>query len=474
MTKTLFYNATVINEGAVIFGYILTEGQLIKSVGEMDELSSPEALGKLVEEADEAIDCRGKWVIPGVIDTHVHFRDPGLTEKADMATESRAAVSGGVTSFIDMPNTRPATTSMEAVEAKMDRAAQVSVANYGFFLGATNDNIKELLDADYSKVAGVKLFLGSSTGNMLVDSESTLSQIFGKVPALIAVHAEDEEVIRAARERLKAESPDGSIAVERHPDVRPREACVMATAHAISLAENSGARLHVCHISTADELRLIADAKGRGVKVTAETCPQYLMFDRNDFLTLGARVKCNPAIKEPSDRIALLRELHRGVIDTIATDHAPHLLSQKEGDALTAASGMPMIQFSLAAMLDLMRNDPSCDDLTPADVVELMCHAPARIFGIERRGFIRPGYYADLVVLGAPGARLADPETPWTPPRRITDDDAIGRCGWTPLAGRALADAPLLTMVSGSVAYRDGKFMESSPMPLRFTNHVQP
>lgn len=444
MNSKLFHNALLVNEGTVTRGWLLTEGDKIARIGHGD---MPEGLT-----ADEITDCGRAYLIPGVIDTHVHFRDPGLTEKADMATESRAALAGGVTSFIDMPNTKPATVSMEAVEGKMARAAEVSEANYGFFIGATNDNLDQLLRADYSRVAGIKLFLGSSTGNMLVDDNNTLDTLFAKAPALIAVHAEDEAIIRSSRDRLTAEHPEG-IPVEMHPDVRPREACIAATRHAIDLAERNGARVHICHISTADELQLIAEAKARGVKVTAETCPQYLMFDRNDFLRLGARIKCNPAIKEPADRIALLRELRPGgVIDTIATDHAPHLPAQKEGNALTAASGMPMVQFSLPAMLDLASSDPDAEGVDIARIVELMCHAPARLLDIDRRGYLREGYYADLAIV-APVAM---------PGRRITDADVVSRCGWTPLDGRTLGWEVRRTLVNGGngprpLAFRAGK-----------------
>ncbi|MDE6037348.1 MAG: amidohydrolase family protein, partial [Duncaniella sp.] len=374
---------------------------------------------------------------------------PRLTDKAHMTTESPAALAGGVTSFVDMPNTKPATVSMDAVEDKLARAAQVSAINYGFFIGATNDNIDTLLTADYSRTAGIKLFLGSSTGNMLVDDDNTLVTLFDRAPALIAVHAEDEAIIRAARERLSAEYPDG-IPVEMHPDVRPREACIAATRHAINLAERSGARVHICHISTAEELRLIAEAKARGVKVTAETCPQYLMFDRNDFLRLGARIKCNPAIKEPSDRIALLRQLRPGgVIDTIATDHAPHLPEQKQGNALTAASGMPMVQFSLTAMLDLMSSDPEAEGVDIARIVRLMCHAPASLLGIDRRGYLREGYYADLAIvrpLPMPG-------------HRVTDSEVVSRCGWTPLDGRTLGWEVVDTIVNGGTGPRPLAFI---------------
>lgn len=444
MNSKLFHNALLVNEGTVTRGWLMTKGDKIARIGHGN---MPQGLT-----ADEITDCGGAYLIPGVIDTHVHFRDPGLTDKADMATESRAALAGGVTSFIDMPNTKPATVSMEAVDGKMARAAEVSEANYGFFIGATNDNLDQLLRADYSRVAGIKLFLGSSTGNMLVDDSNTLNTLFAKAPALIAVHAEDEAIIRSSRDRLTAEHPDG-IPVEMHPDVRPREACIAATRHAIDLAERNGARVHICHISTADELQLIAEAKARGVKVTAETCPQYLMFDRNDFLRLGARIKCNPAIKEPADRIALLRQLRPGgVIDTIATDHAPHLTAQKEGNALTAASGMPMVQFSLPAMLDLASSDPDAEGVDIARIVELMCHAPARLLDIDRRGYLREGYYADLTIV-APVAM---------PGRRITDAHVVSRCGWTPLDGRTLGWEVRRTLVNGGngpkpLAFRAGK-----------------
>ncbi|MCM1355745.1 MAG: amidohydrolase family protein [Staphylococcus sp.] len=462
MSVTLLHNAEIVNEGKSYHGYVLTDGCFIVSTG--DEASLPAegegSFRSMTPRPDRVIDCCGAMLFPGVIDTHVHFRDPGLTEKADMATESRAAVAGGVTSFIDMPNTRPATVTAAALADKLDRAAEVSLANYGFFIGATNGNLPELLAADYSRTAGIKLFLGSSTGNMLVDDNSTLGRLFADAPAIIAVHAEDEAIIRASRERLLEEC-GGSIPVSRHPDVRPREACIAATRRAIELARRSGAHLHICHISTADELDLIKQAKADGVRVTAETCPQYLLFDRNDFDRLGARIKCNPAIKEASDRIALLRELlPGGVIDTIATDHAPHLLAQKEGDALTAASGMPMIQFSLRAMLELLDTEPQLDGLSPARIAQLMAHNPATIFGIDRRGFIRPGYYADLVLIEKPGSQTDT---------RVTDAEAESHCAWTPLAGMSLAHKIRLTMVNGEMAFTDGHFETPHAMPLRFS-----
>ncbi|HBI59477.1 MAG: dihydroorotase [Duncaniella sp.] len=456
MSRIVIYNALIVDDGRSREGYVVVEDAVITKVGTADEWRATE-----VAETDcpdtMLIDAGGNMLIPGAIDEHVHFRDPGLVQKADMATESMAAVAGGVTSFIDMPNTRPATVTMEAVEAKMARAAEVSVANYGFFIGATNDNLDQLLDADYTRVAGVKLFLGSSTGNMLVDNDSTLDRIFAEVPALIAVHAESESVIAASRERLMKEC-GGSVPVMRHPDVRPREACVEATRHAVELAGRHGSRLHVMHISTADELDFFTPGPIEGKRITAETCPQYLTFDRGDFERLGARIKCNPAIKERSDRDALRLAVADGRIDVIATDHAPHLLADKEGDALTAASGMPMVQFSLRAMLALAADGV----LSPEQVVEKMCNNPARLYGIDRRGFVREGYYADLVIVDPDGCR-----------DDVADAEVMSRCGWTPMAGRHLPAVVKMTMVNGKIVYRGGNLVDTSTkaaMPLKF-NH---
>ncbi len=432
--KTLYSNATIVNDGRCFRGWLLTDSDRIASMGE--------GVAPAEITADVVRDCTGLHLLPGVIDVHVHFRDPGLTEKGDIATESHAAVAGGVTSYFDMPNTRPATVTIADVKAKMERARDVSEANYAFFIGATDTNLDQLLEADYSRIPGIKLFMGSSTGNMLVDSESALDRLFAEAPAIIAVHAEDEAINRAARERLVAAHPEG-VPVELHPEMRPREACIEATRHAIALAERHGARLHVCHVSTAEELTLITEAKLRGVKVTAETAPQYLLWDQADFLRLGPRIKCNPSIKSASDRIALLRALRPGgPIDLIATDHAPHLPEQKKGDALTATSGMPMVQFSLPVMLDMVDNEPQCEGLTVADVVRLMCHAPANLFGIHDRGFLRPGAYADLSLV----ERL-----PLQKARTVTDADVLSRCGWTPLHGHTLTWRVVDTVVNGGV-----------------------
>lgn len=445
--KTVIYNARLVNEGAVFAGYLVIEGEFIAVAGEGNV---PE---ELLSEENILIDADGRLVMPGVIDEHVHFRDPGLTHKADMATESRAAVAGGVTSFIDMPNTNPVTTTVEAVENKMAHAAEVSCANYGFFIGATNSNIDELLAADYTKVAGVKLFLGSSTGNMLVDSDSTISRIFSEVPALIAVHAEDEAIISSNR-KLVVEKYGDDAPVELHPLIRSREACMEATRRAVEGAKKYGARLHVMHISTKEELALFSPGPIEGKRITAETCPQYLVFSDAQYATHGSRIKCNPAIKMPEDREALREAVGQGVIDVIATDHAPHLPEEKKGGALKAVSGMPMVQFSLPVMLSL-----SAEGVFPVEkVVETMCHNPARLYGIERRGFLRPGYYADVVLVDDNCESYS-----------VTSDMVLSKCGWSPLEGAPLSAKVDMTWVNGNLVWRYGVlFGGTHGKPLRF------
>lgn len=443
----LIHNARVVNEGRIYMGWVLIRGQLIADMGE-DEVPD-----EIMAMAATVIDARERILMPGCIDTHVHFRDPGLTEKADMSTESRAAVAGGVTSFIDMPNTRPATTTRALVEQKMERAAEVSVANYGFFIGATADNLPELLEADYTRIAGVKLFMGSSTGDMLVDSESAVDRIFREVHALIAVHAEDEQLLRQRRDAV-VERYGENLEMEFHPVIRSHEVCRRATERAVALARQHGARLHVCHVSTADELQYFTPGPVDGKLITAETGPQYLVFTDEHYAMLGARIKCNPAIKRPADRDALREAVVDGRIDSIATDHAPHLLEQKRGTALTAVSGMPLIQFALPVMLSLVSEGV----FTMPLVVEKYAHNPARIFGIDRRGFIRRGYYADLVLLD-------DDCEPYT----ITDQWAVSRCGWTPFSGLSLNIRVDCTWVNGTAAYRHGViFTANRGLPLRF------
>ncbi|MCM1348082.1 MAG: dihydroorotase [Firmicutes bacterium] len=445
--RTLIHNVIVVNEGTARPGYVLTEGELIAATGEGDP--DPELM-----EGCEVIDGRGRLLLPGVIDTHVHFRDPGLTHKADMESESRAAVTGGVTSFIDMPNTKPATVTVEALEKKLERASQASMANYGFFIGATANNIEELKSVDYTRCAGVKLFMGSSTGGMLVDSTDVMRNIMEQVPALMAVHAEDEALLKANREAVVARYGE-NLEMEFHPVIRNHAVCYSASAKAVAMARELNHRLHLLHVSTAIELDLLSPGPVDEKLITAETCPQYLAFSDEQYAMLGARIKCNPAIKRPADRDALRKAVNTGLIDTIATDHAPHLLEEKRGTALTAVSGMPLIQFSLTLMLQMA--EEGLFDVTT--IVEKMCHNPARLYGIEKRGFIRPGYYADLVMVD----NDCEPYT-------ITDAWAVSRCGWTPLSGLTVNNKVDLTMVNGKPAYRFGVlFSNVKGKELRFT-----
>lgn len=463
MKPILFANGLIFNEGFRFVGVIEVSTGLFRRVdyGRID-------LRDVDRDLYDVVDCEGKMVLPGVIDEHVHFRDPGMTEKGDIASESRAAVAGGVTSFFDMPNTRPATTTIEAWEAKMARAAEVSAANYAFFMGATHDNLDELLRADFTRVPGVKLFLGSSTGNMLVDDESTIAQLFRSYHGVIACHAESERIIAANRERLTAQYP-GGIPLELHSTLRSREACIEATSHAVELAKRTGARLHVMHVTTADELNFFSDAPITSKRITAETCPHYLMFDDTSLLTTGGLTKCNPAIKTQADRRALLRAVADGCIDIIATDHAPHLLSQKEGNALTSASGMPSVQFSLPIMLQLARKGY----FSYETVVEKMCSNPARLYSIDRRGFIRAGFMADLVII--------NPDCNYI----IDNSNVLSPCGWTPYAGQHLNFRVEQTWINGAPAYINAPLAGSipgvapdfpggftdlpTPLPLRFS-----
>lgn len=445
--RTIILNARIAGDSDIFGGYVVIDGQFIEEVGD----GCPDKA--LVDGCATVIDADGRLLMPGAIDEHVHFRDPGLTHKADIESESRAAVAGGVTSFIDMPNTVPPTTTAAALHDKMERAAQVSAANYAFFIGATNSNLDELLAADYSEVAGVKLFLGSSTGNMLVDSDSTVSRIFAEVPALIAVHAEDEGIISANR-RAMTEKYGEDLTVDFHPVIRSHKACLEATRRAVEAARRYGSRLHVLHVSTADELQFFRAGAVEGKRITAETCPQYLLFTDAQYATHGSAIKCNPAIKTAQDREALREAVAEGVIDVVATDHAPHLPAEKSGGALKAVSGMPMVQFSVPVMLSLA-NEGLFSTFT---VIERMCHAPVRIFSIDRRGFIRKGYYADLA--------LVDDNCE---PYEVTTDAILSRCGWSPLEGAPLSARVDMTWVNGNTVWRHGiLFSGPKGMALRF------
>lgn len=434
MNKILIQNAHIINEGRSFDGSVWIENDKIAAVYEG---IVPEAIQS---EASEIVDATGKWLLPGVIDDQVHFRDPGLTHKGDMQTESRAAVAGGVTTFMDMPNTKPQTTTLADLEWKFQRGAAVSAANYSFFFGGTNDNLDEIRQLDRSRVPGLKLFLGSSTGNMLVDKKESLERLFGETGMLIAIHAEKEEVIKrniAHYTNLYGEDLDISF----HSKIRSEEACYASSSEAVELATRLNARLHILHLSTAKETTLLDNTLPlREKKITGEVCVHHLWFHEEDYAQFGNRIKWNPSIKTLADRTALREAVNNDKIDIVATDHAPHLLTEKEGSCLKAASGGPLIQHSLIVMLELAMEGR----FTYEKVVEKMCHRPAELFHIDRRGYIRPGYYADLV--------LVDPRKTWT----VAKDNILYKCGWSPFEGYTFHHAVEKTWVNGQLAYTDG------------------
>lgn len=417
-------DVVIVNEGEAFLGSVRVEDGVISKI-----TKSSQALGK--KDLEEK-----SFLLPGVIDDHVHMRDPGLTHKADMETETRAAAAGGITTVLDMPNVSPQTTTLSLLEERYKIAANKCHVNYGFFLGATNDNLQEIRNVDVHRVPGVKLFMGSSTGNMLVDKEEALRNIFRHCPTLLMTHCEDTNRINQRMAEAKAlygEDPD----VIHHPEIRDAEACYSSSKLAVQLAKETGARLHVAHLTTARELELFSP---NDTKITAEACVAHLLFTDQDYATLGTRIKCNPAIKSTEDRQALRQALSDGRITVVGTDHAPHLLSEKEGGCCKAVSGMPMVQFSLPAMLSLVDEGV----LTIERMVELMCHNPARLFGIERRGFIREGYHADLVLLR--------PNSPW----QVNKEIIQSRCGWSPLEGKTFHWQVERTYVNGQLVW-DGK-----------------
>ena len=432
MKRIHIHNARIVNEGQTFCGAIVIENEVIAEVLKQgEEPSAP---------CDETIDAQGCYLLPGVIDDHVHFRDPGLTHKADMYTESMAAAAGGVTSYMDMPNTNPQTTTLEALENKFQDAATKSIVNYSFYFGATNNNADDLAKLDKKHVCGVKLFMGSSTGNMLVDRMETLKNIFANAGMLIATHCEDQNIISAnaaAYQKKYGDDPD----VKYHPEIRSEEACYESSALAVQLAKETGARLHIMHISTAKELTLLEDKPIAEKNITAEACVSHLFFCDEDYEKFGTRIKCNPAIKSKKDRDALRQALTCNLIDVIGTDHAPHLLSEKQGGALKAVSGMPTLQFSLTAIMELVHQG----QLSIEQLVQKMCHAPATLYQIERRGFIRPGYQADLV--------LVNPQKEWT----VTNDCLLSKCGWSPMEGETFHSKVEKTFVNGHLVYADNQ-----------------
>ncbi|MBN1199842.1 MAG: dihydroorotase [Bacteroidales bacterium] len=437
MKGFLIQNATIVNEGKIVKGDVFVEGERISGI--RHPASGTPGSGIPV------IDATGKFLLPGVIDDQVHFRDPGLTAKGDLSTESRAAVAGGVTSFMDMPNTIPQTTTLELLEKKFDLAAGKSLANYSFFFGATNDNLEEVKRLDPRKVCGVKVFMGASTGNMLVNQQTALEGIFSQSPVLIAIHSEDEEIVQANirdfRERYGEDIP-----VEAHPLIRSAEACLRSSERAVALARKHGSRLHILHLSTALELPLLDKGMPlREKKITGEVCIHHLWFNDTDYARLGSKIKWNPAIKTREDQQALLAALLDGTIDLVATDHAPHLPEEKSRPYFTCPSGGPLIQHSLAAMLEM-----HLQGKIPLEVVvQKMAHNPAELYRIHKRGYIREGYFADLV--------LVDMKSP----RTVTPENIFYKCGWSPFEGETFQSSVIATWVNGQLVYQNGKFNET-------------
>ena len=423
-------------------GHIVNEGRVVKADIAIEDGNISSTFSLQPSDYDEVIDATGCYILPGIIDDHVHFREPGLTEKADIDSESCAAAAGGVTSYFDMPNCNPQTTTLEALEEKFSLARKKSHVNYSFFYGATNDNTETFAQLPADRIPGIKLFMGSSTGNMLVDKQQALERIFKTCKLPLMAHCEDTDIInRNMAEVKQAWGDDPQVSL--HPLIRSEEACLASTRKAVELAKKYGTRLHVAHISTAEELELFPACRDSVAtnRITAEACVGHLYFTQLDHERLGAKIKVNPAIKTPVDPFMLREALNDGRISVVATDHATHLLSQKEGGCVKAASGMPMIQFSLVTMLELVDEGV----LTIQRLVELMCHNPARLFGVQQRGFLRPGYRADITIVR--------PKHPWT----VTKDCIQSKCGWSPLEGHTFNWQVERTLCNGHTVYHNGQ-----------------
>ena len=434
---TLIHQATIVNEGEQYVGSVLIEDNRIAAI-----IRGTDTQGF---SADHVIDAKGKYLIPGCIDDHVHFRDPGLTHKADMHTESRAAARGGITSIMDMPNCNPQTTTIETLEAKFADAKEKCLVNHSFYLGATTNNIDEVRRVDPHTICGVKLFMGSSTGGMLVDQDERIEAIFSESPTLIALHCEDQSIISANTAKYKEATASDDPAVEYHPLIRSEEACYQSTKKAVELARKTGAKIHIMHISTARELELLQQGDLKEKKITAEVCLPHLYFTDADYATYGTRIKCNPAVKTEADRDALRNALRDGHVDVIGTDHAPHLPADKVGGSLKAASGIPTIQYVLPAMLELADQGI----ITLPEVVEKMAHNPAILYKVKERGFIREGYRADLVLLS--------PDAPHT----VTTEEIESKCAWSPFEGHTFRWDITHTWINGHAVYACGEFDES-------------
>lgn len=432
---TLIKNALIVNEGKTFKGFVLIEDELIQKVGtEFDSLP----------EADKVIDAQGKYLIPGLIDDQVHFREPGLTHKGDIKSESTAAVAGGITSFMEMPNTVPQAVTIEELEKKYVIGAETALGNYSFYLGVTNSNIDEIRKIDPAKICGVKIFMGSSTGDMVVDNDNSLDNVFRDAPVLIATHCEDDDIIKENQAKYIAQYGD-DIPYRHHADIRSHEACYKSSSKAVQLAKNNGSQLHIMHLSTKKELELIAQGKLLDKRITAEACVHHLWFNREDYETKGAFIKWNPAVKDEEDRLALIEALNNDTLDIIATDHAPHTLEEKTGIYTKTPSGGPLVQHALTALMEF-----HLDNVLPlTKIVEKACHNPAKLFSVKQRGFIREGYYADLV--------LVNPDSKWT----VHKDNILYKCGWSPFEGQEFRTQVEKTFVNGHLAYDNGVIDDS-------------
>jgi len=432
--RLLIKNAKLVNQGKSFYSDLLVEEKIIKKIAP-----------KINENVDRVIDAKGLHLIPGIIDDQVHFREPGLTHKAEIYTESKAAIAGGITSFMEMPNTKPQTLTQELLEEKFQLGDKKSIANFSFFMGASNNNLPEVLKTNPNHVGAIKIFMGSSTGDMLVDNKKVLEEIFKKSDCLIAVHCEDEETIQKNLDEAKNKFGE-DIPIEMHPKIRSVDACYKSSSLAVELAKKHNTRLHVFHISTEKELQLFTNTKPLSEKrITAEVCIHHLYFNSNDYKTKGTHIKWNPAVKEKSDQDALLAALLDNRLDVIATDHAPHTIEEKNNKYLQAPSGGPLVENALKVMLKFVKEKK----ITIEEVVEKMCHNPAICFQIEKRGFIKEKYYADLV--------LVDIEKEY----EVTEGKILSKCGWSPFVGEKLNGQVEYTIVNGHIAYEKGVFDES-------------
>jgi len=426
--QILITNARLINEGRITDADVLVRGDRIEKVA--GEISADDA---------DVIDASGKYLMPGMIDDQVHFREPGLTHKGDIATESAAAAAGGITSYMEMPNVNPLTVDSEALADKHARAAGRSVVNYGFYLGATNTNIDAIKALEVGEACGIKVFMGASTGDMLVDDPEALDRIFAHAPIIVVTHCEDSPTIWANEEKAKKVYGE-DVPWEVHPEIRSVEACLKSSTLAVELATRHDALLHVLHLTTADEMALFSPAHRSEKRITAEVCVHHLWFDASRYADQGARIKCNPAIKTAKDREALVSALNEGRLDIVATDHAPHTAEEKANSYFKAPAGLPLVQHAVQTLYDLA----AAGSLPVETIVERACHAPADIFGVTERGYVREGWYADLVIV--------DPETPCT----VTGDNVLAKCGWSPFEGHTFSSTIDTTIVNGKVVYRNG------------------